>query len=259
MSKQKNKLQNNSNDVKKWINSLPPGAFINKSKKYFIDPTFYDELPLLPYNEQQWKKLFNPPPNNDYTKLQMTSVGTYSIGQPDINRELVRFILSRIEEVGLNKDTVTITETNGGLGGFSSALLTEFNTLNIMEINPTHYKIIQNNLKIYGFDDDPNKKITIYEDDYLQQMLNLNQDIIVSDPPWSGRDYIKQSAIRLGFSNIDISNVINFLNDNKKFKLFIFLAPVNFNFNIFLSQIRTYNIYIHKVRRHNFICIYGNE
>lgn len=238
--------------IDKWISELPNSAFIDKSYRRFIDKTILEKLPLLQYNEKQWKKLFIPPPNNNYKNLQLTAPGIYSIGQPDIVKELLIFIKKQIKEVGLDSNNLTITETNGGLGGFSSILLKEFNNLNIVELNPTHFKIIQNNLKTYGFN---NKNIMIYEADYLDKMFELNQDIIISDPPWGGRDYIKKPSIRLGFDNIDIVEIINKLNSENKFTLFIFLAPVNFNFNLFLSKIKSSNIYIQKVRNHNFVCI----
>ncbi len=253
---QENKT-NSETEIKKWINNLPPNAFIDRSTKYHVEKSILDELPLLPYNETKWKKLFNVPPNSDYTKLQLTEVGTYSIAQPDISAALVEFIKEVITKMGLDQNTVTITETNGGLGGFSSVLLKDFNNLNIVELNPTHYKIIQNNLQIYGYDNDPTKKVVIYEGDYLNKMLDLTQQIIIADLPWGGRGFIKQPSVRLGFSNIDVTNVINFLNDNDAFVIFIFLAPVNYNFNMFLSQIKTKDIYIRKVRRHNFVCVYG--
>jgi hypothetical protein len=245
----------NENKTKLWIDSLSEQSFIDNSHRRYIDKSILNNLPLLQYNEKQWKKLFIAPPNNNYKDLQLTSTGIYSIGQPDIIKELLLFVKEQIKNVNLDNNTLTITETNGGLGGFSSILLKEFNNINIVELNPTHYKIIQNNLKVYGFDKLPNKNITIYQGDYLDKMFELNQDIIISDPPWGGRNYIKKPAIRLGFDNIDIVEVINKLNSENKFILFIFLAPVNFNFNLFLSKIQSNKISIRKVRSHNFVCI----
>jgi 16S rRNA G966 N2-methylase RsmD len=238
-----------------WIDKLSSHSFIDKKYRKYTDKSILNPLPLLPYEENLWKKLFNKPPNNDYSKLQMTKVGTYSIGQPDINKELIEFVKDQALDMKLDINKLTITETNGGLGGFSYSLLSEFNNLNIVELNPTHFKIIQNNLKVYGFQENFKKNIKIYKGDYINKMMELSQDIIISDPPWGGKDYIKQPSIRLGFSNIDITDVINYLYENKKFSLFIFLAPKNYNFNSFISNIKTKNIYIRKVRQHNFVCI----
>lgn len=252
-----NKKRTTNSNINNWINKLPTGAFIDKTHRRYIDQTIMEPLPLLSYSEPQWKKLFKEPPGKDYKKLQLTATGVYSIGQPDINRELILFVKELATSIGLNEKTITITETNGGLGGFSTALLQEFNNLNIVELNPTHYNIIKNNLEVYGFGKNNTKKITIYEADYLDKMFELKQDIIISDPPWGGRDYIKQQSIRLGFDNIDIVNVINELAAQNKFSLFIFLAPMNYNFNLFLSRIQAKTVYIRKARRHNLIAVHG--
>jgi predicted RNA methylase len=239
-----------------WLAHVPRFAFIDRSKRHFVDPDVLQELPLLPYDESQWKRLFAEPPDRDYKKLQLTQVGTYSIGQPDICAELTRFIKDMATEVGLDENAV-ITETNGGVGGFSVALLQVYNKVNIVELNPTHFKIIKNNLDIYGFGKDSAKKVTIYEADYIGKMLDLSQDIIISDPPWGGRSYAKKSSVALGFSNINITDVINFLHGAGRFKLFIFLAPHNYDFAYFMQNIRAKNVSIRKVRKHNFICVFA--
>jgi len=129
--------------TKKWIDSLSEKSFIDKSYRRYIDKSILNNLPLLTYNEKQWKKLFNPPPNNNYKNLQLTSIGIYSIGQPDIIKELLIFVKEQIKNINLDIKTLTITETNGGLGGFSSVLLKEFNNVNIVELNPTNYKLFK--------------------------------------------------------------------------------------------------------------------
>ena len=248
-----------SDIVSNWIKGLTSSSFIEQRHRRYVDPSILKDLPLLKYNKAQWTKLFLPPPNDEYEKLQLTEVGTYSIGQPDINRELIAFVKEMAEDVKLDSATLHITETNGGLGGFSSALLREFNRINITELNPTHFAIIKNNLEVYGFGKDPAKKIVIYNDDYLDRMMTVEQDIIISDPPWGGKSYVRQAAIQLGFSNIDICEVINFLNSHKRFKLFVFLAPMNYNFNSFMAKTYAKKIVIRKVRRHNFVCVFGSE
>jgi predicted RNA methylase len=244
------------NNITDWIARLPRFAFIDQSKRHYTEPSILQELPMLPYDDAQWKRLFAEPPDRNYKKLQLTQVGTYSIGQPDICAELTSFIKDMAAAVGLGADAI-VTETNGGIGGFSKTLLQTYSKVNIVELNPTHFKIIKNNLDVYGFGKDSAKKVTIYEADYISKMLDLTQDIIVSDPPWGGRTYAKKSAIALGFSNINITDVINFLHEAGRFKLFIFLAPHNYDFTYFMQNIRVKNISVRKVRKHNFVCVFA--
>lgn len=250
-------------DLKSIVDELPIYAFIDGKKHMSTtDRKILDPLPLLKYDETKWKKLF---PNENlssenWKKLQMTEVGTYSIGQPDMSKELIEFVKEQIFQYGnnLSDKKIVITETNGGLGGFSLALLNEFDTINIVELNPTHYSIIKNNLTMYGYTNKNEKKITIYEADYLNKMLSLEQDIIICDPPWGGKNYINNQHMKLGISNIDITYIINILGFRNKFKIFIFLAPKNFDFNSFMRGIDVQyfkTISIKKVRRHNYVAV----
>ena len=247
------------------INALPINAFLDGRKHMGItDKKILKSHPLLKFDENKWKKLF---PNNDisadnWKKLQMTEVGTYSIGQPDMARELINFVKKQLAQCNINSANIVVTETNGGLGGFSLALLGVFDTLNIVELNPTHYSIIKNNLAMYGYSIEGNKNITIYEDNYINRMMTLQQDIIICDPPWGGREYIKNETVKLGISNIDITYIINILGVQHKFKIFIFLAPRNFDFNSFMKNIDTQyfkTITIDKVRKHNYVAVFHND
>lgn len=251
---------------KDFVNNFPINAFLDGQRRLHItDDNICKPLPLIKFNQTQWQKLFpkNGISMDNWKKLQMTKVGLYSIGQPDISDALTVFVKDQINKININDsnntyNNITITETNGGLGGFSLALLRNFNTLNIVELNPTHYKIIKNNLALYGYSKNNVKNITIYNDNYINKMLVLQQDIIICDPPWGGRDYIKQNHIKLGISNIDISYIINELARHNKFKIFIFLAPRNYDFNSFLNIIDSQyckTIEIKKIRHHYFVAI----
>ena len=230
------------------LNKLPNIAFLNNIKK--IDTFKNEDYPLLEYNDQQWKKLFIKPPKGDYKQLQMTYVGTYSIAKPEMGDALIQFIKHQISFYGDIPNPIS-TETNGGVGGFTLSLLQNFKTVNVVEINTTHANIIKNNMNVYGF-----KKVNVLNKDYLDICLNLKQDIIISDPPWGGKSFIHQKSIRLGFSNIDIVFIINELYKQNKFKLFIFLAPFNYDFNYFFKNIISKYVHIEKIKRHYFVCIF---
>lgn len=251
------------------IKEIPIYAFLDGKKNILEEDV--SEVPLIKYDDQKWKRLFplfdyknKEIPINKFKKLQLTEVGIYSIAAPDISNSLIEFAKELIYKhlPSINKDSfkkLIITETNGGIGGMSISLLKLFNNLNIVELNPTHYSVIKNNIQIYGYSKDNTKNITLYNANYLDKMLELNQDIIISDPPWGGRSYIQKNNIKLGFSNIDITYIINLLNEKNKFKIFIFLAPYNFDFNSFTRYISTKKIYIMKTRKHNYVAVMGNK
>lgn len=248
---------NNNMSFEKYILSLSNTAFQNKSRH--ITESHDESSPkIVNYNETQWKILFPSISNDKYKKLKMTDIGLYSIAKPHFTASLVSFIEQELLNYGLSKselDKITITETHGGIGGFSLGLIKRFNNLNIAEINKIHAGIIKNNLEVYGYNKTKDKKVNIFNDNYLNIFDKLHQDVIICDPPWGGRGYVKEKQMKLWISNIDLTYIINYLDINKKFKLFIFLAPFNFDFNSFLKNIKTLEIKIMKSGKQNFVCI----
>jgi len=237
------------------IEKLGSYCFIDKNYKYNNSDT---EPELLIFDEKKWKKRFpvDIKKDVDLTKLQLTNTGLYSIALPHISEALINLILNLCKMYKLNKNKLYITESNGGVGGFSIRLATHFNYLNIVEINDTHIGIIKNNIKVYDLDN-KKKKINIIEADYLDVMFTLNNDIIICDPPWGGVDYINKQTIKLGFNNINIICIINELLKKNSFKIFILYAPRNFNIQQFVFGVNTSKISIDKFSRFYFITIFN--
>jgi len=78
------------------------------------------------------------------------------------------------------------------------------------------------------------KKVNVIESDYMNVMDTLKQDIIVSDPPWCVRDYMKYTRLRLH------------LNRKDKFKLYVLLVPYNYDIKFFIEKIKSPSIFIKK-------------
>ena len=116
----------------------------------------------------------------------------------------------------------------------SICLINECKMLNIVEITPTHYEVIKNNLKVYNFDE---SKYNIINDDYMNVMMNLEQDVIIADVPWGGYSYKLSNNINLGLNNVNIVCIINKLVKFNRFKLFILLIPYNYDKKYFENNI----------------------
>ena len=170
-------------------------CYLDKSKKYdkFIPET---DIKFINYDERLWNRKFWLKPKKNFEKLQLTNIGIYSIAQKD-TCQIIPNTISKYLDI---KDSV-LTETTGGLGGLSICLVDKCKKLNIVEITPTHSKVIKNNLEIYEFDE---RKYNIINDDYMNVMMDLEQDVIIADVPWSGYAY--------KLSN-DIARNISFLHE----------------------------------------------
>lgn len=203
-------------------------CYLDKSKKYdrFIPET---DIKFINYDKRLWHKKFWLKPKKDFNKLQLTNIGIYSIAQKDTCQ-----IIPNIIKKYLNINDVVITETTGGLGGLSLCLVDKCKKLNIVEITPTHSQVIQNNLEVYDFD---KRKYNIINDDYMNVMMDLEQDVIIADVPWGGYAYRLSNSLNLGLNNINIVCIINKLIKLNKFKLFIYMIPYNYDKNYFIEHI----------------------
>ena len=237
---------------------IPKKYFINSRKKvvkYIPEKTVTE----IKYDKGKWKKLFPPLRKNiDYSKLRLTNIAEYSMAKPFISEHLKNILLKYLKLFKLDSKKMTITETNGGVGGLTIRLLTIFDNINVVEINPKHVELIKNNLNVYK-SDAPSKNINIYNNDYLDILYDLNQDIIISDPPWGGYSYSKYDYMKLGLNNINISYIVNQLYKKNKFKIFILLAMRNFDIQNFINTLIADNISIRNMGKHYYIIIFGKD
>lgn len=232
------------------FSNLHPSCYINKTKK-IIPYTPEKKVKFLKYDKKIWSEKFPEEKDIDYKKLQLTNIGLYSIATPYISKNLILLIDELISTYNLDKDNITVTETNGGVGGFSIRLAKRYKYINIVEINKAHADIITNNLKVYNLE---NANIKIFNDDYLNVLDKIDSDIIICDPPWGGTDVYEKNNILLGFNNINVSCIINELAKKRLFKFFILMTPFNFDLNKFNKSIK-HDIIIRSVSRHYFIVV----
>ena len=238
------------------LKSIPDNCFLN-GKKEIIEFIPEKKIELIKYKPSLWKKKFPHKHNLKYEDLQLTNIGIYSIATPVISKKLVSFIMEISYIFKTNIRKIKITETNGGVGGFSISLMEAFNNINIVEIDKTHSEIIINNLKVYN--NSVGKNIQGLNEDYLNVMELLENDLIISDPPWGGYDYINNSSIRLGMNNINIICIINELYTKNKFAVFILMAPKNYDIQHLMNNILSTDLIIKNMGKHYFIAVINKK
>jgi 16S rRNA G966 N2-methylase RsmD len=224
------------------MSDYPSWCYIDKRFK-MVPFTSEQKIEDFPYQKNVWERTFPEKKGVDITKLRLTNIGRYSVAKLNVTldlKSLISEIYNLVEKKSL-KDLI-ITESNGGLGGLTITLAPLFKKINVVEIIPEHAEIIKHNISQYNL----MKNVKIINDDYMNVMMELKQDIIISDPPWGGLDYHKQRYLRLGLNNIDITCVINKLYDKNLFKLFVLLVPHNFDIKHFMDKIKSKSIFIQK-------------
>ena len=178
------------------------------------------ETKVIKVSNNEMQRIFPYKEGLKFKNLITTNIGVYSRTTESVAKSQIRII----KEMLGNPEETVITEANGGIGGLSIYLVHHFKFVKIVEINKTHKKVIENNLREYG-----SFNFKVYDRDYLDIMMKLKQDVIIFDPPWGGRNYKDFKKIPLELNNVDIACIIRKLYDAKKFKLVIFLIPYNFD------------------------------
>ncbi len=231
---------------------IPPNMLLDPNRRIVKFKTTATEVK---YNDS-WRKLFPPPPKGDYSRYRMTDVGLYSISRPHITDNMI-CMLTELTSKYCDKpiSEMTITETNGGLGGWTPALMDVFNFVNVVEIYPLHAEIIGHNISVVS----TKKNCKIINADYMDVLYEIEQDIIVSDPPWGGPGYRKKKYNQLGFNNVNIAHIINRLYVENRFKFYVLLAMINFDIQDFLDKLTAKRIYIHRMGKHYFVVIFGKD
>jgi hypothetical protein len=210
---------------------------------------------MLEYDPRTWNYRFPSEKGVNKKKLRLTEVGVYSIATPAISRELAKVVGQVTKYIKKTPSNVIITETSGGVGGFTIQLAKTFKHINVVELLPEHARIIKHNLQVYKRD---MKDIRVINSGYLEVMYDWPSDIIISDPPWGGSGYKTKKYINLGYDNLDIISIINRLHAKHMFKAFILFAPKNYDMASLDKLVPTEHVVVPS-GKHYIIIIFSND
>jgi hypothetical protein len=199
-----------------------------------------------PTNIKKNKKTY--PPIKDYSKLQLSTEGIYSVSGYEASKKLVYLILKFFNH---NKNII-ITDATANNGSDSIVLGQTFLKVNAIEKNEINFSVLKNNVEQYNL-----KNIHLYHDDLLNVLNNTTQDVIFLDAPWKkemNENYKESTNLQLFIGDYEISHVYNLF--KKKCKLFIFKVPTNYDFSYFIHQTKLEKYYIHSYKKHENIKFY---
>lgn len=178
----------------------------------------------------------------DYSKIQVSKIGDYSITRPEFAVQITKLILNKVPSAKI------ITDATAGMGGNTLSFVNFFNKVNSVEYDPFHCEYLKNNVDVYGY----SNKVHVYCDNYLKIANDLKQDVIFFDPPWGGKDYMKQKKIDLFLGDENINDVINKMIN--KTKIIAIKVPNNFDIAK-LMKIKSLKGDVHKIRNYKLILI----
>ena len=179
------------------------------------------------------------------TNLQIDDIGEYSITRPDEADLITQIIIKE------TNDTDTILDAMAGSGGNTISFCTTFNKVVSVESDIHRFNILKNNLDQYNF-----KNYNTFYDDCLNIIDKGKYNIIFFDPPWGGKNYLKQEKVELSISGFKIWMILKYiLSENKNCNIFLKI-PSNFDLLRLKSELSSFeNIKIFKFEIGKFLLL----
>ena len=179
------------------------------------------------------------------TNLQIDDIGEYSITRPDEADLITQIIIKE------TNDTDTILDAMAGSGGNTISFCTTFNKVVSVESDIHRFNILKNNLDQYNF-----KNYNTFYDDCLNIIDKGKYNIIFFDPPWGGKNYLKQDKVELSISGFKIWMILKYiLSENKNCNIFLKI-PSNFDLLRLKNELSSFeNIKIFKFEIGKFLLL----
>jgi len=157
----------------------------------------------------------------DYKRLKLTDEGQYSVTR---RRDADR-IISILKAVLKDTKGKSITDATGCVGGDTIHFGLNFQKVDSIEINPTNFEALQNNVSVYDL-----KNVSLHLGNSIS-IFNWKTDVLYIDPPWGGPNYKDLPNLDLYMSSRRIDEWLEeiLLRKNRP-KHIVLKLPHNFNF-----------------------------
>lgn len=175
-------------------------------------------------NLKQLNVAFPDYKNIDKSKLSLTNEGIFSYSGKYAALQLIKNIISIFKT-----DKLTITDCTANNGSDSISFALHFKKVNAIELNEVNYKVLQENIKVYGL-----TNIDTINGDSLKHIDKLKQDVLYFDPQWGGPNYRDNPNLKLYLGEMEISEIYNKFSGNAK--MMIFKLPINYDFTYFVQK-----------------------
>lgn len=223
----------------------------SQNEKKYMDPIILENINLEKYFSKE--DIFIAKKNNK--KLQITDKGLYSISKHNDALWITNIIVSFVKNnlILSNSDysnNISIIDSTAGIGGNTINFSKYFSKVYAIEINNTHYNVLNNNIVSLNI-----KNIETYNNNFLHIIDNFkNNSIFFIDPPWGGKNYKNFKFFNLKIGKLPIYLIINTLFD-KKYKCVVLKAPYNLNISPLIPHVKYENLNIHKNAKKNMILL----
>ena len=176
----------------------------------------------------------------DYTKLQMTPEGLYSITRRRDGERILAFLRSKIPHLSKR----AITDATACVGGDTLLFSLYFRKVDSIEWKHDNCIVLRNNVDVFGA-----TNVKIHEGD-SSQIFNWKTDVLYIDPPWGGPDYYKQPSLDLYIGNFRLDVWIEeILKRDNRPQYIVLKVPQNYNFSRLHFMPYVNETHIFRIRR----------
>lgn len=182
----------------------------------------------------------------DYTKLQITEEGMYSITRRKDADNILNIMGSM---VGKLKEK-SITDATACVGGDTLNFGLNFHEVHSIELTIDNYEALKNNVGVYGF-----TNVCIYNGN-CTELYKWASDVLYIDPPWGGPSYRTLDNIDLYLGTIRLDVWLEDILSGPYRPSFVFLkVPPNYSTVglQFLSNVKSVRTF--RIRTYCLVCI----
>lgn len=154
--------------------------------------------------------------------LKLTTSGIYSISLPKDAYEITHIMKSACTECNI------IVDATANCGGNTINFAEHYKAVISIEIDDDNFACLQNNIKVYGFENVVAMKGDSTE--VIPKLGKYNVDVIFFDPPWGGQlQFLKGDDLKIELSGKSMDQIIKSILDKKMAKYVFVKVPNSFN------------------------------
>jgi hypothetical protein len=219
-----------------------------ENDKNYKEPTIINNISLDKYFHKNDIEISNK--NNK--KLKITDKGLYTISKYYDAEWISKTIIDFLKSKNIICKEEYIIDATSGIGGNTINFSKYFKHVHSIEINNTHYDILNNNIEALSI-----FNITTYCDNFfniINKLIISKNKILFLDPPWGGSSYKNYQYFNLKIGSLTIYEAINKMYDYG-YKYIILKAPFNLNISMIYANIKFYNMNVHTNNKKNMLII----
>ena len=182
----------------------------------------------------------------DKDELMINKIGLYSMTKPEAAERILNVLYTYIDT-----QRCTMINATCGIGGDLINMCSHFKKTYGYEISSMQFTILENNVKVYGFND----LVELFNDDYTKHVNREKCDVVMIDPPWGGLDYKKLKFNDTMMGPYTMDELVDKIFDGDGASLIVLKLPKNQD----MRKLWPKNPKVHKIDNYQLVIFKKNN